>query len=155
MWEHWNGVKEDGSFWSTDMNSFNHYAYGAVVEWMYASMAGIAADPECPGFKHFVLSPRPDTRKTLPEGQQNIRFVKAHYDAVAGRIESEWSFREGLFTYSFTIPAGTGARVEFPLLNGRETVVINDKVMDVKALGGRIVNGKAVFELGAGRYILQ
>lgn len=155
VWERWNSYTKESGFGKVNMNSFNHYAYGAVVEWMYASMAGIAADPECPGFKHFVLSPRPDTRKTLPEGQQNIRFVKAHYDSVAGRIESEWSFREGLFTYSFTIPAGTGARVEFPLLNGRETVVINDKVMDVKALGGRIVNGKAVFELGAGRYILQ
>ncbi len=155
VWERWNSYTKETGFGKVNMNSFNHYAYGAVVEWMYASMAGIAADPDAPGFKHFVLSPRPDTRKVLPEGQQHIRFVKAHYDSIAGRIESAWSFREGLFTYSFTIPTGAGARVEFPLLNGRDYVVINDQKREVSALGGRIVNGKAVFELGAGQYVMQ
>ena len=41
MWEHWNGIKEDGTFWSSDMNSFNHYAYGAVGDWLYGVAAGI------------------------------------------------------------------------------------------------------------------
>ena len=139
------------------MNSFNHYAYGAVVEWLYAAMAGIAADPEAPGFTHFILSPRPDTRKgaDLPAGQKPIAFVRARYDSAAGRIESAWDFREGLFTYSFTIPEGTSARVEFPLLNGREEVSVNGKIFTAAQLGGKVVCGKAVFELGAGRYTVQ
>lgn len=157
VWERWNSYTKEKGFGRVNMNSFNHYAYGAVVEWMYASAAGIAVDPDCPGFKHFVLSPRPDLRKgsELPAGQEPITFVKAHYDSAAGRIESAWDFREGLFTYSFTIPAGTGARVEYPLLNGRDYVVINGCKREVSELYGRILDGKAVFELGAGKYVLQ
>jgi hypothetical protein len=74
---------------------------------------------------------------------------------MSGRIESAWDFREGLFTYSFTIPTGTSARVEFPLLNGREYVVINHRTFTAEQLGGKICGKKAVFELGAGRYFVQ
>jgi alpha-L-rhamnosidase len=157
MWEHWDNIRADKTFWSTDMNSFNHYAYGAVAEWMYAAMAGIAVDPDAPGFKHFVLSPRPDTRRgsELPAGQKPITYVKAHYDSIAGRIESAWDFREGLFTYSFTIPTGTSARVEFPLLNGRDYVVINHQKLEMEQLFGKKVGKKLVFELGAGTYMMQ
>ena len=104
-----------------------------------------------------MLSPRPDTRKgsELPEGQSPITYVKAHYDSAAGRIESAWDYREGLFTYRFTIPEGAGARVEYPLLNGREYLVINGCKREVSELYGRIKDGKAVFELGAGSYIIQ
>ena len=139
------------------MNSFNHYAYGAVAEWMYAAMAGIAVDPDAPGFKHFVLSPRPDTRRgsELPAGQKPITYVKAHYDSIAGRIESAWDFREGLFTYSFTIPTGTSARVEIPLLNGRDYLVINHQKLEMEQLFGKKVGKKLVFELGAGTYMMQ
>ena len=157
VWERWNSYTKEKGFGKVSMNSFNHYAYGAVVEWMYAAMAGIAVDPDAPGFKHFVLSPRPDTRKEdeLPAGQKPITYVKAHYDSVAGHIESAWDFREGLFTYSFTIPTGTSARVEFPLLNGHDYVVINHQKLEVEQLFGKIVGGKAIFELGAGTYIMQ
>ena len=129
----------------------------AVLEWIYAYAAGIAVDPAHPGFTHFVLSPRPDTRtaEQMPTGQERITYVKAHYDSIRGRIESAWDFREGKFTYSFTIPAGTTARVEFPLINGRETVVLNDRAFTAEALGGKVCAGKAVFELGAGKYVLQ
>ena len=157
VWERWNSYTKENGFGKVNMNSFNHYAYGAVVEWMYAAMAGIAADPETPAFKHFILSPRPDTRKgaDLPAGQKPIAFVRAYYDSAAGRIESAWDFREGLFTYSFTIPEGTSARVEFPLLNGREEVSVNGKIFTAAQLGGKVVCGKVVFELGAGRYTVQ
>ncbi|NOU68771.1 Bacterial alpha-L-rhamnosidase [Paenibacillus sp. LMG 31461] len=59
IWEHWDGIKEDGSFWSTDMNSFNHYAYGAVGEWLYRCVAGINVDEDAPGYKHFHIKPLP------------------------------------------------------------------------------------------------
>ena len=157
VWERWNTYTKETGFGRVNMNSFNHYAYGAVVEWLYACAAGIAVDPDCPGFKHFILSPRPDTRTAdeMPAGQAPITFVKAHYDSAAGRIESAWDFREGLFTYSFTIPEGAGARVEYPLLNGRDYLVINGCKREVADLFGRVENGKAIFELGAGSYIIQ
>lgn len=59
IWEHWDGIKEDGTFWSEDMNSFNHYAYGSIGQWMYQVMGGIQPDEEQPGFKHFYLRPQP------------------------------------------------------------------------------------------------
>lgn len=157
IWERWNSYTKESGFGKVSMNSFNHYAYGAVAEWMYAAMAGIAVDPDAPGFKHFVLSPRPDTRKgsELPTGQKPITYVKAHYDSVVGRIESAWELCEGVFTYSFTIPTGTSARVEFPLLNGRDYVMINQQKFDFQQLSGTKVGEKLVFELGAGTYVMQ
>lgn len=157
IWERWNSYTIARGFGDVGMNSFNHYAYGAVLEWMYASMAGISPDPEQPGFRHFVLSPRPDTRRDreLPEGQQPITFVKARYDSVCGTIRAAWEFEQGQFVYRVTIPEGTSARMEFPLINGRDTVNINDLTMTAEQLGGKLAGGCAVFELGAGEYTLR
>ena len=154
IWERWNSYTLATGFGAVSMNSFNHYAYGAVLEWMYASMAGISPDPEQPGFGHFILSPRPDTRRgdALPEGQEPITFVKARYDSVCGTIRAAWEFEQGKFVYRVTIPEGTSARVEFPLLNGTETVTVNALSMTAEELGGKIVGGKMVFELTAGEY---
>ena len=58
IWEHWDGIKPDGTMWSADMNSFNHYAYGAVGDWLYRVAAGIDTDPDMPGYKHILIRPR-------------------------------------------------------------------------------------------------
>lgn len=153
VWERWNSYTKETGFGKVGMNSFNHYAYGAVAEWMYESMAGIKADPEHPGFGHFILAPRPDRRRDeeLPQGQERITSVTAHYDSVAGRIESAWSMEGGEFVYRFTIPEGTGARVEFPLIGERDHLLLNgEKTAIVEKTGSC-----AVLELPAGRYILQ
>lgn len=55
IWEHWDGIKEDGSFWSAEMNSFNHYAYGSIGDWLYRAAAGIEIDPNNPGYKHVIF----------------------------------------------------------------------------------------------------
>ena len=117
-------------------------------------MAGISPDPEQPGFGHFILSPRPDMRRgdALPEGQEPITFVKARYESVKGMICAAWEFEQGKFIYRVTVPAGTSARVEFPLINGGEMVTVNDLAMTAEELGGKIVGGKMVFELTAGEY---
>lgn len=157
IWERWNSYTIAKGFGDVNMNSFNHYAYGAVLEWMYASMAGISPDPEKPGFEHFILSPRPDTRrgKELPEGQEPITYVKAHYDSIRGTIRAAWEFERGEFVYRVTIPAGTSARVEFPLINNRDTVTVNHLPLTAEDLGGKIKDGKLLFELGAGEYTLR
>ncbi|MBQ9777378.1 MAG: family 78 glycoside hydrolase catalytic domain [Clostridia bacterium] len=157
VWERWNSYTRERGFGAVNMNSFNHYAYGAVLEWMYAFAAGIRVDEQKPGFQHFILSPRPDTRTgdRLPAGQKPIGSVRARYQSVAGEIESGWYFREGKLVYTCKIPEGTSARVEFPLLNGSDRVVINDLCFDVAALGGKICGEKAIFELSAGEYTIQ
>ena len=57
IWEHWDGIKPDGSMWSPGMNSFNHYAYGAIGEWLYQVVAGLEIDEETPWYKHTIIEP--------------------------------------------------------------------------------------------------
>ena len=134
------------------MNSFNHYAYGAVAEWMYAGMAGIRPDPEKPGFEHFILAPRPDTRtlEEIPEGQERITMASATHRGIYSR----WEYENGEFVWRFFIPDNS-ARIEFPLINGRKTVNINGVEFTEKQLGGKIENGKLIFELNSGDYIAK
>ncbi|MBV7404054.1 glycoside hydrolase family 78 protein [Enterobacter sp. ENT03] len=105
IWEHWDGIKPDGSMWSPDMNSFNHYAYGAVGEWLYRAVAGIEADEMQPGFKHVIISP-------LPGG--DVTFVEAGYQSVYGEIAVHWRrVGEGI-RLSVRIPANTTATLKLP-----------------------------------------
>ena len=97
VWEHWDGIKPDGTMWSTDMNSFNHYAYGAVADWMYGSAAGINSDPDRPGFEHIIFRPVTDRR---------LDFVKASIDTRRGTVASEWRRENGRIKYIFTVPEG-------------------------------------------------
>lgn len=156
MWERWNSYTKEKGFGEVSMNSFNHYAYGAVAEWMYAYMAGIAADPETPGFSRFILRPRPDLRSPadLPAGQKRLTRVRAHYLSVRGRIESAWEWREDRIHYHFTIPKGTAARAELPLLPGQTHLNVNGLLFTPAELGGRIENGLAVFPLLSGQYTI-
>lgn len=102
VWEHWDGIKPDGTMWSTDMNSFNHYAYGAVADWMYGAAAGINSDPDRPGFEHIIFRPVTDRR---------LDFVKASIDTRRGTVASEWRRENDRIKYIFTVPEGCGASV--------------------------------------------
>ena len=87
------------------MNSFNHYAYGCVCQWLWETAAGIAADPKQPGFKHIILKPIPDKR---------LGFVKAVYNSAAGPIRSEWKYKGDQLIWTFSIPKGSTASVTLP-----------------------------------------
>lgn len=102
VWEHWDGIKPDGTMWSTDMNSFNHYAYGAVADWMYGAAAGINSDPDRPGFEHIIFRPVTDRR---------LDFAKASIDTRRGTVASEWRRENGRIKYIFTVPEGCCASV--------------------------------------------
>lgn len=102
IWEHWDGLKDDGSMWSADMNSFNHYAYGAIGEWMYRAMAGIEADEEQPGFKHAVIYPR------IGGG---LSFTDASYHSVYGTVKVRWEADGNRVTMTVQIPANTTAQI--------------------------------------------
>ena len=87
IWERWNSYTPGVGFGDSEMNSFNHYAYGSVVEWMYRYMAGIAADEENPGFKNIILQPTPDTGEKYND-EERIHSVDASYESYYGKIES-------------------------------------------------------------------
>ncbi|MDE6527973.1 MAG: family 78 glycoside hydrolase catalytic domain, partial [Muribaculaceae bacterium] len=155
IWERWDSyTKERGFHSDITMNSFNHYAYGAVAEWMYRYMAGIAPDAENAGFSHFNIEPRPDNRTSL-SGQQRITKVDATYNSNAGKIRSAWVRKEnGTLDCDVTVPANTTATLYFPLASDDDPVMEGEKAAEdaegVEVL--RVENGKAVIGLGSGSY---
>ena len=105
MWEHWNSIREDGSFWSADMNSFNHYAYGAVGAWMYETVAGIQPQKESAGFEKLLLSPIPDKR---------LGFVECSLETDIGTVESKWKYDGDTLRFDFKVPNGSEAEIRLP-----------------------------------------
>lgn len=105
IWERWNSYMLDSGMGPRGMNSFNHYAYGCVCEWLWKTVAGIAADTATPGFRHIIMRPIPDRR---------LGFVKAHYQSAAGLIKSEWKYEGDKWIWHFTIPEGATATVTLP-----------------------------------------
>ncbi len=103
MWEHWNGIKEDGTFWNVGMNSYNHYAYGAVADWIYANVAGIKNT--APGFETIRFEPKPDRR---------LGFVNCSLETVRGHVESNWYYKGDKVYFEFAVPAGVKAGVVLP-----------------------------------------
>ena len=105
IWERWNSYMLDKGMGPQGMNSFNHYAYGCVCEWIWETAAGIAADPAEPGFKHIIMKPVPDKR---------LGSVSAEYNSAAGLIKSEWNYDGDKWVWNFTIPEGATATVTLP-----------------------------------------
>ncbi len=105
IWERWDGQKPDGSFQSAGMNSFNHYAYGAIGEWMYRVMAGLEIDEAAPGYKHALIQPRPGGGFTS---------VKARHDSLYGPVGSAWTMKDGRFELTATVPPNTRATIRLP-----------------------------------------
>jgi alpha-L-rhamnosidase len=105
IWERWDGQKPDGTFQDVGMNSFNHYAYGAIGEWLYRHVAGIDIDPALPGYKHILLAPHPGGGLTQ---------TKAEIITLYGKVSSAWKFDNEDFVYDIEIPANTTATVSLP-----------------------------------------
>ena len=111
IWEHWDSMREDGSMWSTSMNSFNHYAYGSVADWLYGDAAGIKIDEKNPAFSHIIFAPLTDDR---------LDYVKASIESRFGAVKSEWKRENGKVSYFFTVPENCTATI---ILDGKETEV--------------------------------
>lgn len=118
IWEHWDGIKEDGSFWSKDMNSFNHYAYGAIGDFLYRCVAGIEQVEEYPGYKQFLIQPHPGG---------GLTSAAAGLESMYGEIRSEWTIASGKIELVTVVPPNTSATVHLPdavlagvLENGQE-----------------------------------
>ena len=100
MWERWNGYKPDGTFATPDMNSFNHYAYGAVGDWMYEKMCGITQREGTAAFTDLIFSPVTNERFT---------FAEASIETANGTVASKWEKTEDGILYTFTVPENTKA----------------------------------------------
>lgn len=153
VWERWNSYTLEKGFGDVGMNSFNHYAYGAVVEWMYKYMLGIVVDEDKPGFKHIILKPQPDLRtaEELPSGQENVRWARGEFDSVAGKIKVSWNIEESSFTYNVSIPKNTTATLYMPVFDDQAaTILVNGEVMPVSDF--RKENGLLVIPVIPGEF---
>ncbi len=97
IWERWDAMAPDGSIYDPDMNSYNHYAYGAVCQWLFESVAGVAPDPDHPGFDRVLIAP-----KVLPA----LGHAEAWHDCRHGRLSAAWRLEGRAVTYDLTLPEG-------------------------------------------------
>lgn len=105
VWERWNSYTYEHGMGPSGMNSFNHYAYGCVCQWIWETVAGIASDPDQPGFEHIIMRPQPDKR---------LGHLKATYRSAAGTIKSHWRYKGDEWIWTFSLPKGTKASVTLP-----------------------------------------
>lgn len=144
IWERWDGYVKGRGFQDPGMNSFCHYAIGAVGEWMYRVMLGINPDESQPGYRHMVLRPIPGGGLTHAGGE---------YASIAGTIGSVWKVDGDMTRYTMTIPPNSSATVFIPAAHA-SSITEGDQPA-TKAPGVTFVRMQAdaaVFEVLSGTY---
>jgi alpha-L-rhamnosidase len=144
IWERWDGQKPDGTFQDASMNSFNHYAYGAIGDWMYRVMAGLEVDESKPAYKHVLIQPRPGGGYTS---------VSATHETPYGKVASAWTLRDGRFELAVEVPPNSSATVRLP---GAQLSGVSESGRPLVDGNGvrerRQDGGTAVVEIGSGSY---
>ena len=144
IWERWDGWMPEVGFNSGGMNSFNHYAYGSVVEWFYGTIAGIKPDPDYPGWKRFTIAP-------IPGG--GLTHAKARLQTPYGKVSSSWKIINHRFEFEVEIPANTQATIAFPAASLDE-VKEGGKPLGTLSLvsEAKLANGRISLGLASGKY---
>jgi len=140
IWERWDGIKPDGTFQNPGMNSFNHYAYGAIGDWLYKKAAGIT--PLEPGYKKFMIKPFICNK---------LEYLKVSYKSIYGKISSSWRFVEDKIVMDIDIPVNTEAEIFIPNPN-ISIIKINNKIINDLI---KIDNKWAKFITGSGHYVIE
>jgi alpha-L-rhamnosidase len=126
------------------MNSFNHYAYGAVGAWMYAAIGGIDLDPEQPGYKHIIMHPQPGG---------GLTYATAELRSMYGTIRSAWAQKDHGFDWQITVPANTTATIYVPAKDVSSVRENGQPAQDAPGIMFlRMENGSAVFRVLSGSY---
>ena len=145
IWERWNSLNPDGSISSTGMNSFNHYAYGSIVEWMYRDMCGLnpsSGEDNVTGFRHARIAPKPD---------KSLQWARARYRSAAGLYKSSWRIDEtGHLTIEIAIPFNASARVVLPDAPMSEISINGHPLREGEQIGDRVE-----LTLGAGCHKIE
>jgi alpha-L-rhamnosidase len=145
IWERWDGQKPDSTFQTPGMNSFNHYAYGAIGDWMYRTAAGVEIGS--PGYKEILIQPHPDDR---------LSYAKTSFESPYGVIRSGWERKDGNYSISVSVPANTVARVSLPAAKGKAITENKSPLKGNASIRNLRETGNDVtFELGSGEYLFQ
>lgn len=144
IWERWDGIKPDGSFQDASMNSFNHYAYGAIGEWLYRVVAGMEVDEDAAGYAHALIQPQPGG---------GITHARATLETPYGELAVAWQLTEADFRVQVTIPPNTRATVRIPAANLSQVTESGKRVKRAAGVhSARAKGGAVTVEVGSGRY---
>ncbi|MDQ7947504.1 MAG: family 78 glycoside hydrolase catalytic domain [Pedobacter sp.] len=141
IWERWDGIKADGSFQAISMNSFNHYAYGAIGDWMYKTIAGINYDAAAPGYKKIRIEPKLGGKFTHANGS---------LETLYGKVESKWNLQGDQLTLDIAIPANTQAIIVLP--SSSKSQVKADAYIQKAIDAAKNGNNDVAVEVGSGNY---
>ena len=145
IWERWDGEKTDSTFQDPGMNSFNHYAYGAIGDWMYRVSAGIEING--PGYKHIIIQPHPSEKLT---------YSRASFESSYGTIASGWERKNGKVIIKVRVPANTSATIILPVMNkdkvteSGKALSLNIYLKDIKTF-----DNKLTLQAGSGDYTFE
>ena len=144
IWERWDGLKPDGTFQDVGMNSFNHYAYGAIGEWLYQVVAGLDLDEGNLGYRNIIFHPHPGG---------GLSHANASLHSIYGPVESAWQIDGDQFTYNTTIPPNTMATIYLPKAKQIYVLENGKSLSDVKGI--KQINQEddmLVIQVGSGSY---
>jgi len=139
MWERWNSWTREKGFGEVGMNSFNHYAYGAIGEWLYAKVGGLDVDPDCPGYRHLIVAPEPGG---------GLTWARAELDTPYGRAASHWRMENDRFELDLTVPPNACATITLPVLAGADLTESARGVAGAEGIHD-VVAGPSGTQLGA------
>jgi len=144
IWERWDGIKPDGTFQTPGMNSFNHYAYGAIGDWMYRVVTGIDTEESSPGYKSIVIKPHLDAR---------ITQASSEYKTGYGLVKSSWRTTEQTINFDIEVPANTKATIYVPA-TAAENISESGRVLSiVKEISVKGKEGNYIkVEVGSGKF---
>jgi alpha-L-rhamnosidase len=144
IWERWDGLKPDGTFQDEGMNSFNHYAYGAIGDWLYRVVAGLDIEELNPGYKHIIIQPHPGG---------GLTYAKARHESLFGSVESGWSLAEQKMVVNVEIPVNTTATIRLPKAELDDVKESGKSLDNSEGITDILQDGEAVVMLvGSGRY---
>ncbi|MBI5916381.1 MAG: glycoside hydrolase family 78 protein [Bacteroidetes bacterium] len=147
IWERWDGIRPDSTFEEASMNSFNHYAYGAIGDWMYRTIAGINTDENAPGYKRMVIKPY------LGEG---LTEASAEYLTPYGKVKSHWQTTGGHTRMEVEIPPNTSAVVHLPASTVEAVKESGKTLAEAKLSAGKTGKGYIVLDaVGSGSYVFE
>ncbi|HWI90727.1 MAG TPA: family 78 glycoside hydrolase catalytic domain [Flavisolibacter sp.] len=147
IWERWDGIKPDGTFQTPGMNSFNHYAYGAIGDWMYRSVAGINLDENAPGYKGIIIK---------PHLTDSLSFASASLQTYYGKVSSEWEKVNGKLILNVEVPANTTATIFIPTTNQNRITENGKPLNEVKNITNiSFADGYLQLKVGSGKYSFE
>ncbi|HEY9247522.1 MAG TPA: family 78 glycoside hydrolase catalytic domain, partial [Rariglobus sp.] len=144
MWERWNSWTPDKGFGEVGMNSFNHYAYGAIGEWLYATVAGISE--LAPGFKKILLRPQP---------HEKLTHAAATLESPYGQISSAWKRTGKTLVWTVVVPPNTTAVAVPPCASLDEVRVANTSWRAAEGVSATTHEGAAALALAPGRHVFK